>query len=295
MAETLKDLRRRVKSIKSTKQITSAMEMVAASKLRRAQSSLMASRPYIRNLEMLLGRLAPQAEITGHPLFAARKSKRGTLVVFASDRGLCGSYNANLIRIAEDRLKEERLGALELICVGNRANAYFGRRQWPIVQHFGDSGGEVEHQMADDISNFIQERYLSGQTDEVHLIYSQFVSTAVCKPVMEKFLDLDQSTLMRNVSAEERAKVLDYIFEPDLQSVFEDLLPAYLHSKIYISLAESMTSEHSSRMLAMNNASNNCDDMIDALTLKLNKARQSSITADLLDIVGGAEALTAAS
>jgi F-type H+-transporting ATPase subunit gamma len=291
MAESLKVLRRRVRSISSTEQITRAMEMVSAAKLRRAQSALMAARPFVRNIELLLGRLAPMAEITGHPLFAQRKVRKSTLVVFSADRGLCGSYNATLVRLAEGYLRDHARGTVELVCVGKHARDYFERRAWPIAESFVDMGGILRREDAVNISNYLRDRFLAGKSDEINLLYMSYVSTSISKPVHEKYLDMDQSALMRKAPPAERERVLDYLVEPDYQSVFNALVPNYLVSKIYIILAEAFTSEHSSRMLAMNNASRNCDEIVQTLTLKLNKARQSTITGELLDIVGGAEAL----
>lgn len=291
MADSLKVLRRRLRSISNTKQVTRAMEMVSASKLRRAQSSLMAARPYVHHLGLLLGHLAPGAEAAGHPLFAQRKVKRSTLVLVTADRGLCGSYNSNLLRIAEKSLKEHKLGSMEIACIGRVGQNYFSKRQWPVADlGIPEFSGVLDREKTNEIATTLRDRFSNGETDEVYLLFSNFISTSTCHPVYEKYLDLDLSTLIKGASPEER-KGFDYMFEPDRKQVFEQILPDFLRSKIYITLAESFTSEHSSRMLAMNNASKNCDEMIDSLTLKMNKARQSSITNDLLDIVGGAEAL----
>lgn len=291
MAESLKSLRRRVRSIKNTKQITRAMEMVSAAKLRRAQSALMAARPYIQHLEVLLGRLAPAAQSAGHPLFVQRHVKKTTLVLFTADRGLCGSYNANLIRIAESHLKEHAPGRVELICVGRRGYEFFSRRAWPIAAEFTDLGGTLNAEKIGKISSFITDRFLEGKTDEVRLLSTKFISTANCKPLLQKFLCLDQTELTGKTDPSAGKDTLDYIYEPSDNRIFEQMIPAYLFAKIYILLAEAFTSEYSSRMLAMNNATKSCDEMISTLTLNLNKARQNSITGDLLDIVGGAEAL----
>jgi len=292
MAESLKVLRRRIRSIANTKQVTRAMEMVSAAKLRRAQGALLSARPYVRHLEKLLAHVAPMAEATGHPLFYQRHVKRSTLVLYTADRGLCGSYNANLIRIAEKHLKDHRLGSMELVCLGKKGHEYFSRRHWPIALSVTDMGGVLDRSRSDEVAHFLKDRFLSGETDEVFLLYSTFITTAHSRPTYQKFLDLDLSDL--TTPADEISNTdyqNDYVLEPSRDKVFERLLPDYLQSKIYITLAESFTSEHSARMLAMNSASGNCDEMADTLTLKLNKARQSSITNDLLDIVGGAEAL----
>jgi F-type H+-transporting ATPase subunit gamma len=293
MPESLKVLRRRIRSVKSTKQVTRAMEMVSASKLRRAQAALMAARPYVGNLQKLLGRLAPQAEASGDPLFAKRKVRRATYVLCTGDRGLCGSYNANLIRIAENHMRDRALGAADLFCIGRRGADYFSRRRWPVIASYGDLGGVLDRENTDEIADRLRDLFLSGKTDEVHLIYPTFISTALSKPRCEKFLDLDLSSLVRNAGPDDREELVDYIFEPSRKRVFDKLVPEFLYAKIYIMLAEAFTSEHAARMLAMNNASRNCDELVDTLTLNMNKARQSAITADLLDIVGGAEAIQA--
>lgn len=268
------------------------MEMVSAAKLRYSQRVLLEARPYARNLQKLLGRLAPTAQAAGHPFFAARNVKRATLVLFTADRGLCGSYNTVMIRQAEQMLLEQRVGALELVCVGRRGADYFGRRHWPIAARFTDMGGKLDVGRSNEVAEFLCKRFLDGETDEIHLLYNAFVSTAIYRPNYVKFLDLDQSDLMANMPQDEHEHGnLDYLLEPSQERVFDQLIPAYLKSKILITLAEGFASEHSARMLAMTNATKNCDELVDSLTLALNKARQSSITRDLLDIVGGAEAL----
>lgn len=290
MAESLKALRRRIRSVASTQKVTSAMEMVSAAKLRRAQGALMSARPYSRRLSQLLGHLAPMAEGVGHPLFSQRRVRRSTLVLFTADRGLCGSYNSSILRMAEEQLKSHSAGSVELVCVGRRGAEYFGKRRFPIVESITDMGGTLDHTRSDSLSDLLRDRFLSGHTDEVFLLYNSFVSAARFVPRYEKFLDLDASDLMRNHDFRHRM-ALDYIFEPSREAVFEDLLPAYLRSKIFIVCAEAFTSEHGARMMAMNNATTNCEEMVDQLTLRLNRARQAAITGDLIDIIGGAEAL----
>jgi len=290
MAESLKIIRRRIRSIGNTRQITRAMEMVSAAKLRQAQRILMEARPYARHMQTLLGRMAPGAEATGNPWFLPKKSDLTTLVLFTADRGLCGSYNANIIRQAENLLKDRRLGAVELVCIGRRGGEYFRRRQWPIVAQYADFSSQLSRERSDEVTDFLCQRFLGGVTSEIYLLYNAFVSTSFYRPTHEKFLDMDQSVLMKGAPAEERVAI-DYIFEPNRQRVFERLIPEYLYSKVFITLAEALTSEHSARMLAMNNATQNCQDLAEALTLRMNKARQGAITRDLIDIVGGAEAL----
>jgi F-type H+-transporting ATPase subunit gamma len=293
MAESLKILRRRVRSIKSTKQITRAMQMVSAAKLRRAQSVLLAARPYIQHLEMLLGRLAPDAAESGHPCFttSSKKEERITLAIFTGDRGLCGSYNSNLIRIAEATI--ERLGGrdlVDLIFVGKRGASYFLRRKYAEAGSFTDWSGVVDRPRAEQIGIELTDRFLSGKADKVYLLYNAYISMSSHVATLDQFLPLEGDALLRKVPEKER-QALEYLYEPNRTILMDRLVPAYLRSKLFITLAEALTSEHSARMLAMNNATGNCDEMIDMLTLHMNKARQGSITNDLLDIVGGAEAL----
>jgi len=290
MAETLQTLRRRVRSIASTKQVTRAMEMVSAAKLRRTQAALMGARPYGHHLEALLGRLAPIARASGHPLFAEREVNRATLVLLTADRGLCGSVNSNLIRRAHKHLDAREGGAVDLMCIGRRGADYFARAGYAITARYDNFGGKLDRAKSDQIAQRLFDRFAAAETDEVHILYSDFISTAVTRPALQKLLPIDESILER--LAAETGAPPDYLFDPDRESVVRELAPNYLRSKIFICLAESFTSEHSARMLAMNNASRNCDELVDALTLSLNKARQSAITGDLLDIVGGVEALT---
>ncbi|MBN1868371.1 ATP synthase F1 subunit gamma [Candidatus Sumerlaeota bacterium] len=290
MPESLKVLRRRLRSIRSTKQITRAMEMVSAAKLRRVQGMLLSARPYVRHLETLVGRLAEQEDAASSPYFARRDVKRTTLVLYTADRGLCGSYNANMIRQTEAFLRGSAEEKVELVCIGRRGHDYFRRRKERIANAFTDFGGKPDLEESVRVAEFLCERFLSGATDEVVLFYSAFVSTVVTKPTFQKFLPFDPASLSRTDKGKDAAERF-YLYEPSRERVYERLIPAYLHSKIHISVAEALTSEHSSRMLAMNSASKNCDELVDSLTLRLNKARQGTITGDLLDIVGGAEAL----
>ena len=293
MAETLKRLRRRVRSVINVRQITRAMEMVAAAKLRRTQGILKAGRPYARKLQELLGRLAASEAASAHPLFEPREAGRTTLVVFASDRGLCGAFNSNLFSAAERYALERGREGLELYCVGRKSLAYFSKRGWPICGSMTDFSGNIDLERSNRLGAELKERYLAGQTDEVLLLYSAFVSTARFRPAVERFLNLEREALMSGAADRrpDRRAAIDYIFEPSVREVFDSLVPRYLQAKIYITFAEQLTSEHSARMLAMHSATENCRELRDSLTLRLNKARQASITKELLDIVGGAEAL----
>ena len=292
MAESLKDLRRRVRTVKSTQQITRAMEMVSASKLRRAQAVLMAGRPYAAKLQELLSHLGGSASVAEHPLFEQREGSNRIMVVFTGDRGLCGAFNNNLLRLVEKELRGQRDKQWQLYCIGKKGADYFQRREWPIIHTYQELGGRPEIGVAREISEDLHARFTSGQTDAIYFYYQAFVSLAVYRPTLAKFLNLEPGELAgENQEAAQGASPADYILEPSADEVFNSLLPRYLTSKVYITLAEVFTAEHSARMIAMNLATKNCKEISDALTLQLNKARQAGITSELLEIVGGAEAV----
>lgn len=290
MAENLKQLRRRIRTVNSVRQITRAMEMVSAARLRRAQQVLMAGRPYTRKIQELLARLANTPAASDNPYFQTREVRKTTLIVFTSDRGLAGSFNNNLTAAAEAFAKK-RQGEVELYCVGRKGFMHFSKRSWNIIGSITDLSGWVNLERSNQLSREMADRFLSGQTDEVLLLYSQYLSASTFRPTVERFLSLSPEAIIREASSDERAKEVDYIFEPSAENVFEVLVPRYLQAIMYLTFAEQFTSEHSARMLAMHSATKNCEDLHQALTLRANKARQAAITKELLDIVGGAEAL----
>jgi F-type H+-transporting ATPase subunit gamma len=293
VAESLKELRRRVRSVKNIKQITRAMEMVSAAKLRRAQSILMAGRPYAEKLQELLSHVSGSSLVTEHPLFIPREGNRKILVLFTADRGLCGSFNTQVITKTEKMLKADTSSQWELVCIGKRGHDYFRKRRWPIVESILTLSGQPNGAEARRIADYLLQRYGEDTCDQIQLMYTAYISTVVYKPTQEQYLPLTPEGLGLNVEDEGSGYETDYIIEPSPEALFDSLLPRYLSSKLYITMAEVCTSEHSARMIAMNNATKNCTELSDSLTLKLNKARQASITTELLDIVGGAEALNA--
>lgn len=284
---TLREVRKRIRTVISTKRITKAMEMVSAAKLRRAQQRVEQSRPFNRVMEELLGHLAAASteEIT-HPFFEEREIKKKTLVVVASDRGLCGSYNANIIRRATHWLKENGQYEPELITVGKKGNDFFKKRQWPIVKFYGDWSGVIDYDKAKDLARLLTWRFLNKETDEITLLFTRFLSTVKYELSMERYLPV-----ARPKGEEEHAYNIDYIFEPSAEAIYDAVLPDYTMSKMIMALAESFASEHGSRMIAMGNATSNAEEMVDTLTLDYNKARQAQITKELLEVVSGAEAL----
>lgn len=297
MAESLKILRRRIRSIRNTAQITRAMEMVSAAKLRRAELAWESAKPYYTYLRRLVSHLIFNKEevdeqpIFHHPFLQEQDSGTVCLVVITSDRGLCGAFNSNVLHRAEDFI-QHRLGKIDVwvYCIGRRGFGYFRRRGVNIIGKVLDTGASYDPEIAKTIADELQHLYLSGKVSEIHLLYSRFVSRMHHYPYVEKLIPLSQKLLKDEQDKSESLPRIDYIIEPDIQTLVDELLPAFFRAKISISLLEAFTSEHSARMIAMTNATRNCADLLDELTLKMNKARQASITRELLDIVGGAEA-----
>lgn len=290
MAKGIKELRLRIRSIRNTKKITRAMEMVSAAKLRRTQGVMEAARPFARKLESLLGRLALSPTAREHQLFEVRdKGALPTLyVVFTSDRGLCGAFNANILKAAE-RLMREQPDAL-VYCVGRKGRDHFRKRIGErLVGQRIDLGGQIDGTITDAIGNDLLQLWNDRKVAEINIVASHFVTTSSNRPEVSRYLPLEPEAF--GLTAEEAEHPIDYILEPSPARIFDALLPRYLRSKIYLTLAETFTSEHASRMLAMNNATKNCDELSSMLTLQMNKARQAAITTEIVEIVSGAEAL----
>lgn len=282
---TLRDIKRRIRSVQNTRQITRAMEMVSAAKLRRAQSRVEKARPYAEKMQLILDNLSAASGEVAHPFFEKRDVKKTTLVLIASDRGFCGSFNHNLIRRAESFLSAYDPQAVNLVCVGKKGFTYFKNRRWEIIFSQIDYGGNPDLSKVRHLSTELTRRFLAGETDEVHLLFTRFVSTTRYRVTMERFLNIEQGT---DQTAGAR---MDYIFEPDPEAIYDDLMPRFAMTKIQTALADSFASEHAARMVAMSAATKNAGEMIDHLIMVRNKARQAAITKELLDIVGGAEAL----
>lgn len=283
----LRDIKRRIRSVENTRQITKAMEMVSAAKLRRAQGRVEKARPYATKMQAILDNLSAASGAVAHPFFEEREVRHTTLVLVTSDRGLCGSFNNNLVRRAQVFLGERDPQTVELACVGKKGFDFFKKRQYRIVYTLNDFGGNLDLTKVRRLSNELVNRFLSRATDEVYFLYTSFLSVTRYRTALEKFF---------NIRQEEKDAVtgtLDYIFEPDPRAIYDDLMPRYAMTRIQMALAESFASEHAARMVAMGGATRNADEMIDHLVLQRNKARQSTITKELLDIVGGAEVLYA--
>lgn len=282
----IRAVRRRIKGVQNTAKITKAMEMVAASKMRRAQERGLAGRPYAEKIQQVIADLAALSEGTGalHPLLQSRPATRTVLVYITPDRGLCGGLNANINRMAAGFILEQKV-PVTLITVGRKGLDFMRRHRRDILAEFTQIGDRPGFLETLPISRIIIDEYTSGNVDQVHLVYTRFISTMLQQPVIRQLLPVEPSSTpgVQNV---------DYIYEPDPDAVLNELLPRFVEMEIYHSILESIASEQSARMVAMRNATENAKELISELTLLYNKARQESITTELLDITGGAAALS---
>jgi len=283
---SLRDIRRRIRSVSGTQQITKAMEMVAAAKLRKAQSRVESSRPYASKMQSMLDNLTKAAATIVHPLFEKREVKKVALVIVSSDRGLCGSYNGNIIRAADEFLKKYEREKVALINIGKKGYTHYAKRPWEIRLKYLDLGGNLALSQVKAITSDLVNLYLSGETDEIYLLYTKFLSAMTYRVTLEKFLNIESQ-----VEKEEKKAYLEFIFEPSAEKIFSSLLPNYCMTRVQMALAESFASEHGSRMISMGAATKNAEEMIEHLTLVRNKLRQASITKEMLEITTSAEAL----
>ena len=283
----LRAIRKRIKSVKSTQQITKAMKMVAAAKLNRSQGRMLAARPYSRMLTRLTQQLASSSR-EGSPLFEVREIKRRLYLVVTSDKGLAGSYNLNLIKLAQRAIDASRAAGVttELVTVGKKAGDFFSKRGYSVRKRHDDFNGDATAEHAQRLGDLLVELFLEGTFDEVRVIYAEFISTMIQRPGDQRLLPISVEA-----AAGEDTSGPDYIWEPSREALLAALLPLYLRNRVLMTLMEAFTSEHAARMTSMTAATDNAAELIDALTLRRNRERQAAITAELLDIVGGANAL----
>ncbi|MDO8785267.1 MAG: ATP synthase F1 subunit gamma [Syntrophales bacterium] len=286
----LRDIKRKVTGVQKTRQITKAMNMVAASKFKSSQARMVNFRPYAGKFMDVLMSLALRVEPDAHPLLAVREPKKIKVISVTSDRGLCGSFNANVIKATERFLAEKAHEGKEivLIPIGRKGRDYF-RKRITIANERVDVFGRFDITLAVEISEDVISPFVNEEYDELYLIYNEFHNVAVQRPMVARILP--PPSMGRELEAASD-RMLDYIYEPSPDALLEKLLPMYIHNMIYRALVETSAGENGARMAAMDNATKNCDDLITNLTLKYNKARQAAITAELMDIVGGTEALT---
>jgi F-type H+-transporting ATPase subunit gamma len=281
---TLRDIQRRIRSVQSTQKITRAMKLVAAAKLRRAQERIISARPYAAKMAELLGNLVSGNEEAAHPLLEQREGPRRQIVIITADKGLAGAFNSNVIRRSLDLIRESSAAALTLVVVGRKARDFYRRRPYTVKRDLIGFWDRLAYSHACELADFFMEQYLAGEVDEVWLLYNEFRSVAVQRPVRMQLLPIPRTE-------EHAAETVDYIYEPGPEEILGELLPRHVRMQVYRALMESAAGEHGARMTAMEAATSNAKEMIDVLTIQYNKARQEKITKELLDIVGGAEAL----
>jgi F-type H+-transporting ATPase subunit gamma len=283
---TLKAIRKRIGSIRNTQQITKAMKMVSAAKLRRAQEAAVQARPYADKMTDLLKNLSSRVPREAHPLLKVRDENKVDLVLFTSDRGLCGGYNANLIRAAESFMRREGGGKeINLVLIGRRGADHFRRRRAQIADRHVNVLATPAEELACEIAEKVIERFIKGETDAVYILYSHFRSALSQLPTLEKLLPVALS------ETENPEQLTEYLYEPGVELLLASLLPRVAEVAIFRALLEATASEHGARMTAMDSATSNASKMMGSLTLQMNRARQASITRELMEIVGTAEAL----
>jgi len=282
---SLLDIRRRIRSVKNTQQLTKAMKTVSAAKLRRAQERVFAARPYAEQLKKVLGNLTLRLENVTHPLLEIRPEQRILFVIVSADRGLCGAFNSNILRAAQTFLRDHRAQTVSLAAVGRKGRDFFRRRAVPIRVEFVNIFSKLDYGHAKDISDAIVKAYGEAEVDAVYLVYNEFKSVLQQRVVVEKVLPLSRTELQGKESQ------FEYIFEQPPQETFNRLLPRYVEVQIYRALLESAASEHGARMASMDTASRNAGEMIDMLTLTMNRIRQAAITREIIEVVSGAGAL----
>ncbi|MGO8763109.1 MAG: ATP synthase F1 subunit gamma [Desulfobaccales bacterium] len=286
---TLQDIRRKIGAVKKTQQITKAMNMVSAAKLRGAQQRMEGFRPYAAAFVKMLGNMAGRVEPDIHPFFQqAEPVERVGLVLMTADRGLCGSFNVNLINTAVKFIREKEAAGIEvsLICVGRKGRDFFRRRKREMVAQYVDVWNKFDFSNAVTVARELMSAFLSGGVQEVHLIHANFINMAIQRPKMVQLLPIQPGEAEQEAGAS-----TEYLFEPPMEQFLEYLLPKYINVQVYHGFLENSASEYAARMTAMDNAQSNCKEMINTLTIVMNKARQAAITRELMDIVGGAEAL----
>jgi len=288
---TLSDIKRKIGAVKKTRQITKAMNMVAAAKLRGAQMKMESFEPYATKFAEVLGNLASRIESDIHPLLVKKeKMARVELLHFSGDKGLCGSFNANLFNRAQKWIKEQKENGVDirLTVVGKRGRDFFKKRGYDIIGSHINAYGSVDISFVNQITRGMIDRYLSDEVDGVYMIYSRFISMAKQLPTLVKLIPIEPPM---SEDEEQTGAEAEYLCEPNPEGLMIELLPKHINVQIYNAFLQNETSEHAARMAAMDNASRNCNDLVDSLTLAYNKARQAAVTAELMDIVGGAAAL----
>jgi F-type H+-transporting ATPase subunit gamma len=291
---SLLDIRRRIRAVKSTQQITKAMKMVAASKLRRAQDRIQQARPFATEMRRVLNSVATRVEAGAHPLLDERTTPRADgralLFVITADRGLCGSFNANVIKAGGSFITEFPARRVSLGLVGRRGRDYYAKRGFEVAYERVNFFGKLSFEDARDIARTAIEAFTTGQVDSVHLVYNEFKSELQQRVVVDQLLPIPRAALEGSTS-EAGGATTEYLYEPEPEQLFTTLLPTYVEVQVYRALLESNAAFYAAQMTAMDAATRNSGDMIESLTLYMNKVRQAAITREIIEVVSGAEAL----
>lgn len=281
---SLRDIRRKIQSVTNIQKITKAMGLVAASRLNRAQAKAESARPYASKLKEILDRLISATDHMQHPLMVKRQEiKKIGLVIIAGDRGLCGAYNQSIYVAAEKFLQKYKQDQVELFPVGRKAVSHFKSRKWKIKSEIHDWGGKITYLQIENFSQILMDMFLSGQLDEVWIVYTHFISVVTRQIRIEKFLNIESTSTKEFKEG--------YIFEPDAPRIFAQILPNYCITKMQSALYDAYAAELAARISSMRAAAKNAEEMIERLTVIRNKIRQSSITKELIEITTGAESL----
>lgn len=291
MSGALKEVRNRIQSVKGTQQITKAMKMVSAAKLRRAQDAIIQMRPYAQKLQEMLSNIVSNAEGDVNMALAAERPVQKVLViVITSDRGLCGGYNSNLIKLAKQVIAEKYKditgkGNAELLPLGKKGYEHFSKNKFKVIDHYWHIFSELDFEHVAAVAKFAMDAFEKGEVDAVELVYSEFKNAATQKFTVEQFLPVKKSERKKG-----EAKA-DFIFEPDKNVLIEELMPKILNTQLYKAILDAHASEHGARMTAMDKATENAEELLKNLKISYNRARQAAITTELTEIVSGAAAL----
>lgn len=290
----LRDIRNRIESVKNTQQITRAMKMVAAAKLRKAQNRIIETRPYASKMKEVVARLVHNTSGDNVLLRKPENVKNVLFIVIGSDRGLCGGFNNNLFKVVENSIKEDfssyqKSGNLSLICLGKKASKYFGKRNYNVIQDYPGFFDEIVFTKVSQIMKGIIRNFESGEFDAVYLAYNEFKSVISQNRVIEPVLPIEPDSLLKDVDFTKSSE--DYIYEPGVEEILDKLLPLHLNMQFWKAILESNAAEQGARMTAMDNATENAKELQEDLKLEYNQARQSAITTEISEIVSGAQAL----
>jgi F-type H+-transporting ATPase subunit gamma len=279
---TLLDYRRRIRSVKSTQQLTRAMKFVSAARLRRAQEKAVGARPYSNAITALVRSVAARMEQPLHPLLVRRPEERAMLVIATGDRGLAGAFNSNAVRAAIEFLRSRKDEQMEVLAVGRKGREAFRKQKWTVAGEYVGITARADFAKAQEIAAKIIEQYTDDKTDAVYLLFNEFKSVITQKMVFEKLLPIDPA------EPDASGSQVDYIYEQPAEELLKGLMPKYVEARIYRMLADSSAAEHAARMTAMDAATNNAGDLIESLTLEMNKIRQAAITKEIIEVVSGA-------